>query len=54
MEAVVAPPGGEGSAAQVARPPGSGMPDLIAARVDELVFSGKTIAKVVLGATRAG
>jgi uncharacterized protein (TIGR02099 family) len=37
-------------------PPGSaavaGMPDLIAARVDELVFSGKTVANLVLGATR--
>jgi uncharacterized protein YhdP len=32
---------------------GAGLPDLIAARVDQLVFSGKTIANVVLGATRA-
>jgi uncharacterized protein (TIGR02099 family) len=31
----------------------AGMPDLIAARIDELVYSGKTIANVVLGATRA-
>ena len=30
----------------------AGMPDLIAARVDELVFSGKTTANLVLGATR--
>lgn len=36
-----------------AGPPGSGMPDLIAARIDQLVFSGKTIGNVVLGATRA-
>jgi len=31
----------------------SDMPNLIAARVDELVYTGKTIANVVLGATRA-
>ena len=33
--------------------PGAGMPNLIAARVGELVFSGKTISNLVLGATRA-
>jgi uncharacterized protein YhdP len=33
--------------------PGVGLPNLVAARIDELVFSGKTIANVVLGATRA-
>ena len=30
-----------------------GMPDLVAARIDELVFSGKTVGNLVLGATRA-
>ena len=50
---LVAPPGGEGSGGPGGATAGSGMPDLIAARVDELVFSGKTVAKVVLGATRA-
>jgi uncharacterized protein (TIGR02099 family) len=33
--------------------PGSGMPDFVGARVGELQIVGKTIANVVLGATRA-
>lgn len=38
-------PGGAGAAA--------GMPDLVAARVDELIYSGTPISNLVLGATRA-
>ncbi len=34
-------------------PPGSDMPNLIAGRVDQLIYSGKPMGNVVIGATRA-
>jgi uncharacterized protein (TIGR02099 family) len=49
LSAGAAPAAGERST----QPPWAGLPDLIAAHVDQLVFSGKEIAHVVLGATRA-